>query len=696
MVPETLRIHLASQDAIMNTTRFFGVWAVVLICTAVSLPTAVAAQETMPTSLEPASSSAAHQGAAPVLPQPSDLRERLERAESARRGLDDLAPSKALRRGNVGTVAREMPRVGLWADLLPELSASTLAWIAVVVILLLTLQVRPLRSWHNLDGLVLALTALLFLLRGTFDVPRAGPAGQAVQWWAYLLLTAAALYWLMRGLWLLLAKTVPALTPNISQRAMFVLIVAGLFVAGARIVNAPVSDGSRDGLIGGLCMAETGKLPYGDTLGHDARSPLVYALHAGAVKLVEPVNPAEAETPWTDRSVALHDASLTTADVITVWLVNGLLFVLLLAALAGIGHRMHSTVLGQILVVIACVFPGVLECVARPEIMLPAALLAWSIAFVTVPRVGGLLAVLTLVLAGLAWPWAWLALPAMLAYFLRRQWQALGAVIGLLGGMAAALVGFTALVAPMLPRAGGALRDAGITPAYAARLSDDGIPVIEHYRPSETIDPTFKRWIWQPLLNRDELSLDSASTQLALPNGVNAAGVKYRDVTATGAARAVLQRQYRAVLAQAPLLARTSASLRTVLEATWKPEVTPATPVLGVWDLWAAEQPGSQWTLARRIAKILVGLLALLVALALIRSRRPQLHRLIGGLLVVCGATLVISMTGAVANWVWLMPVALAALAVRTGSLAVSRLETPARERPALDLGPAPRITVER
>ena len=377
-------------------------------------------------------------------------------------------------------------------------------------------------------------------------------------------------------------------------------------------------------------------------------------------------------------------------------LANALLLVLLLSALAGIGHRMHSVALGQMLVVVACIFPGVLECLARPEIMLPTVLLAWSIAFVTVPGVGGLLSVLALVLAGLAWPWAWLALPVMLAYFFRRGWQALGATIGLVGGAAAAVVGITALVAPALPRADGALREAGMTPPYAARLSDDGTPVIEHRRPSETIEPMFiKKRIWRPLLNRDELRLDSASMQPALPNGVDARAVRYRDVVATGEAREVLQDDYRAALAQEPQVARMCASLRTVLEATWKPEVKPTAPVVGVWDLWAAEQPGGQWTLIRRVAKIVVGLLALLVALVLIRGQRPQVHQLIGGLLVVCAATLVISMPGAATNWVWLMPAALAALAANSGAPA-AKLETRASERPPLDLGPAPRITVEK
>jgi hypothetical protein len=209
------------------------------------------------------------------------------------------------------------------------------------------------------------------------------------------------------------------------------------------------------------------------------------------------------------------------------------------------------------------------------------------------------------------------------------------------------------------------------------------------------IAASFKKWIWKPLLDRDKLRLDSASARPALPNGVDAGSIMYRDVVATGAAREALQVEYRAALRQQPATTRMWAAVRTIMEATWKPEAGPAAPVVGAWDLWAANRPGAQWTLARRIAKILVGLLALLVALVLFWRQPSRLHQLVGGLLMICAATLVVSMSGAVTNWVWLMPAALAALATRSGSLA-GRLEMPASERPALDLGPAPRITVER
>ncbi|MFQ5807757.1 MAG: hypothetical protein ACE5I3_15025, partial [Phycisphaerae bacterium] len=290
---------------------------------------------------------------------------------------DESAASKTPHTGGVGTLVSEKPASALWADFLPELSGSTLAWIAAVVILLLTLQTKPLLSWHNLDGLVLALTALLLSLRNNGGVIQGDPTGQTVQWWTYLLLTLVGLYWVARGLKLLLAKTVPALGPNVSEGAMIVLIIAGLCIAASHVAKAPLSAGSRDGLIGGICVAETGQLPYGDAFGHDARSPLLYLLHAGVVKLVEPTYEPSLDPVamrWADRKAWLNDAAWETVDLTAVRLVNALLFVLLVGALAGIGHRHHSIALGQMLVVILCIFPGALECLARPEIMLPTTL----------------------------------------------------------------------------------------------------------------------------------------------------------------------------------------------------------------------------------------------------------------------------------------------------------------------------------
>jgi hypothetical protein len=602
---------------------------------------------------------------------------------------------------DAGVDADSKPSAAVWADLLPEPGGATLAWIAVVVILVLTIQTKPLLSWHNFDGLMLALAALLLSLRDNGGVLAGDPTGQTVQWWSYLLLSVVGLYWLARGLKLLLSKSAPARGKNVSEGAMIVLVVAGLIVAGSQIVRAPISAGSRDGLIGGIFTVETGKLPFGDAIGHDARSPLLYLLHAGVVKLMPPTYEQDSDREkmtWANRAAWLAEGAWDTVDRTTVRLVNGLLFVLLLAALVGVGHRLHSFALGQALAVILCIFPGALECLARPEIMLPTTMLAWSIALVMVPGVGGLLSVLLLTLAGMAWPWAWLALPVVLGYFFRQGWHALGATVGLLGGVAVVLVGMTVLVAPSLPRQSGALAQAGIAPAYEARLSDDGTPVIDHHQPTEAVEPTLKSWVWRLLLDRDEGRLDSMSARPALPNGVDAESVRFRDVVATGMAREALQGDYRAALEWEPEVTRACASLRTLMEAIWKPEVQPAASRTGVWALWTEANPGSagRWTLIRRTGKVVVGLLALLVAFVMIRGERGQRYQLIGGLLVVSAGTLLISMPGTATNWVWLMPAGLAALAASGGTAAARSAPRPIGELPAYDLGPAPRITVEK
>ncbi len=678
----------------MNIVKSFGVWTVWLVCGALLLPAGAPAQEARPAD-QATPPTTVDDEAPPALPQPADAPEASSQPSDVPQWTTFLGESQASRPVDAGTPAGVASPTTNWSALLPDLRGPTLTWIAVVVILVLILQTKPLLSWHNLDGLVLVLTVLLLPLRNNLTIVARDPLGQTIQWWTYMLLCLVGLYWLERGVRLLFAKTPPTLRPNISVRAMTVLIVAGLLVAGGRIATAPLSHGSRDGLIGGIYTAETGKLPYGDAIGHDARSPLLYLLHAGAVQLVKPTDAAGIELRWADRAAWLDQATLETANPKAVRLVNAVLLLLLLGALAGIGHRTHSVAAGQTLVAILCIFPGALECLPRPEIMLPTVLLAWSFAFAFLPRVGGLLSVLTIVLAGLAWPWAWLMLPALLAYFFRHQWQAFGATVGLLGGLAAIVVGTTTLVAPALPRADGALREAGITPSYAARLSDDGTPVIDHHQPDGAIRQTFKTRLWQPLLARDELRLDSAATQLALPNGVDAGTIRYRDVTATGPAREVLQTEYRAALAREPELTQTWVALRTLLEATWKPEVTLGTPTVGVWELWGLNQPHHNWTLIRRVTKILVGLLALGVAFALIRGRPGQLHQLTGGLLAISAATLLVSLTGAATNWIWLMPAVLAALVAR-GDSAAPAPETHHSERPPLDLGPAPRITVEQ
>jgi hypothetical protein len=625
-----------------------------------------------------------------------------------RQAADELAASKALRDGNVGTVIPESRPPAFWRDLLPELSAATLTWIAVVVILVLTIQAKPIVCWHNLDGLMLALTALLLPLRGNTSLVRGDPTGHTVQCWVYLLLCAATVYWIIRGLRLLLGKTAPTMTANVSAGAMFVLIAAGLCLAGSRIAGAPLSEGSRDGLTGGICFADTSKLPYGDAPGRESRSPLLYVVHAGATKVVGPAFELDGESlamKWQNREQWMSDKAWKSVDPAPARLVNAFLFILLIAATAGIGCRLHSMALGQTLVAILCVFPGALECLSHPEILLPAALVAWSILFLTIPGVGGFLAMLTLAFAGLSWAWAWLGMIVVLGYLLRRGWQALGGVVGLCAGIMLIVMGFDAYTAPTLPSATGSQREAGITPAYTARVSEDGTIVIDPYHPDVTVAPTFKKWFWKPLLDREDIRLSTLNLPFAYPSGVDGGAIACNTVLAEGPARAELQKGYRSAMKQEPRLTQTLASIRGVLDATWKAEDAANPETKGVWQLWSETFAGRNWELIRRCAKLAVGVLALFAALVVFREPGPQIPRLLGGLLAVGAAILLVDMTGPATNWIWLMPMILAALAAKSAppalppkaALPASPFNAPMGKPPTvIQPGPAPRITVER
>ena len=630
-------------------------------------------------------------------------------ATLAQEPTDELAPSKTARTGHIGTfvpvenapiTGSAGPRESFWYDLVPHFDPTTLAWVAVVVILMLTLQTRPFFSLRNVDGLMLVLIALLLPLRDNESFIRGDQSGATVQWWVYLVLTLIALYWVLRGLRLALARVVPVWQTNVSEGGLVVVLAAGLILVGNYVAKAPVTDGSRDGLTGGICVADTGKLPYGEGANFDARSPLLYLLYGGAVQVVEPTYNVSESLDWDQRTDWDKEEVFNspTFDDTVIRLVNALLTLLLLAALAAIGYRNHSVAAGQCLVAIACVFPGSIECLGHPEIMLPTVLLAWSVALARVPGIGGLLSLLLAVMAGVAWPWAWLVLPVLLAYFLRNGVPGLGAVVGLLGGAAAIVAGLLTLVAPSLPRQDGALKGAGYTPTYAARNSSDGALVIEYNPEHETVEPTFKSWFWKWMLSRDELTLSDVTPQPALPNGVDAGAVMLRDINANGPARLSLQRAYRASLRDLSPVDRALVAARTVIESTWKPATPPAVARIGAWDLWnatVAPERAAHWDLIRRVCKVLAGVLALLLAVVMMRGERPRIHHLVGALLVISAAVLLVSPAGAVANWVWLLPTVLAALAAQ--SLPLTAKKTPAiGQLPPLDYGPAPRITVDR
>lgn len=635
----------------------------------------------------PANKSAPKEGEKPLAPRPeNDPNARPKAAKKPPAGGLDAPKSRFSQPGaELETVA---PAGRLIDMLTPEFSPASLAWIAVVLILTLTLQTRPLLTMHNLDALILAASAALVTLRSQ--------SHDSVVWLntdrIYLLLTIAGVYWLVRGLGLLLSSRAPALGANVNEGAMTVLVIAGLLIAFNHIANDPLSASSRDGLVGGAYMAHSGKLPYGVAEGYDARSPLLYAVHAGAMRVLPSSysdGAISSEINWSDRAHWLNPDVWNAADLPTTRLVNAVLFLLALLGLAGIGHRQHSVALGQTIVALFCIFPGVIECVGRPDIMLPTALLAWSIAAIKIPIVGSFLSVALMLLAGIASPWTLLGIPPLLAYHLRQGWNALGGTLGLVGGVAAIAAGLTVATKPTLPRADGAISLAGMTATHTATFADGAIR-LNAATSAPAPDNSLKARFWRFLIDRDELPVDTSVLPLSDANS----GMLYRQLDARGEARARLQSSYASAIADAPPAMRFWAATRTVLESTWAPSVQPDQEARGVWDIWSAsgKLTPDRWSLIRRIAKGTTIALALVVAFLLVRGERPQPHQLIGGLLAVCSLALLVSESGAVTNLAWLMPTALGALAVRTEPTEEER-----ESGAAAGAGPrGPRITVER
>jgi hypothetical protein len=156
--------------------------------------------------------------------------------------------------------------------------------------------------------------------------------------------------------------------------------------------------------------------------------------------------------------------------------------------------------------------------------------------------------------------------------------------------------------------------------------------------------------------------------------------------------------------------ARLAAGLRTIMEATWLPGIAPQQGRPAVPSAWSVfPGPGDfdreqSFVMVRRATKVVAVVLALFVASILLRLRPPLPHQLVGGMLAVGAMALITSETGAVANWAWLAPLALAALAARTEIPVVpvvpaSRLEAPPRPGSMYSSNAGvsvPRITVER
>lgn len=573
---------------------------------------------------------------------------------------DDAPLSQSRRMSPPATPAPSAPSgQSPFRALLPNFSGTTIMWIAVVLTLALLLQTRPFLSWLNLDAIMLAVAAVALAFRSeTAPCPVDGPT---LQYWSYAILTAVCIYWLGRGLQLTLRRAVPTRSANVSEGAMLVLIVAVMALGFNTVINAPLSDASRDGLAGGIYMAETGKLPYGDLPGRDYHGPLLYALHAGAVR-VAPIDASSGALTWDNRGEWLDGDRLQATDPLAPRLVNGLLFVLLLIGMGMIGQRLHSVAMGWTLVAILVVFPGTLECLEKPDVMLPAVLLTWAVAFLTMGAAGPFFATLFVVFAGLASPWAWLALPVLLIYFARRGWQALAVVGAMLIGVAAVGAMLLFLVRPTLPRADGALAAAGRSPSFAAVLEPNGTVVRIEKRDVPPPPSDFKALLWQCLLDAESTSV---GTGFDVPPGTNAANVFYRDLATTAASRERVQGSYRDAVAAWPDSTRLLASLRSVLECVWRPEGV-RVPVLPTpWTLWfgAGPEAESNRMLTQRIVKGAVGALVLFLCWRMTRAPRPELPFLLGALLAITAGAMLASERGAVVNWVWLLPLALAVVA---------------------------------
>lgn len=597
-------------------------------------------------------------------------------------------------------------RMTIPAAFWPDLSPATLAWFGAVIILALTLRLQPLACWRNIDGLVLAAMALLFPLRAVqTDAPGAFSTWQHL---VYFGLAVATIYWVARGVFLLGSRRLLSEAP-VSRSAIIVLMLVGFALCIHHIATGPLSDGSRDGLVGGIGLAETGKLPYGDAPGYDTRSPLLYIVHAGGVQLIEPTLPSEElggvdPLRWSSRSSWLKQDWVATGHLDAARLVNGALLFVTLLGLWWIGQLTHGTLTGVVMVAIFCVFPGVREALGRPEIMLPTMLLTWTVAFALMPAVGGLLSAACLLLAGVAWPWAWLALPILLAYMFRRGWHAVGASIGFLGGAALCCWGLAAFVQPALVRDEGALRLAGMPPQWTAESDEGGTIIMRHVADEDAAadHAALSGFLWRSLLRLDTITIAEASGDLQFdwPNGLGGEDVLCREVGAGGVTRADLQRHYRDAVATRSTTELMATSLRTVLESTWTPTVASRVPVTPAWSLWAGTGPlEGRWLLIRRLVKLAVLLLSLLAALVIFFGKRTQPRHLIAGVLMVAGGTLLASHLGPAGNLPWLVAPALMLWAMIEPETAPAQraaqpprvASSPGSPRP----GPEPRITYD-
>ncbi len=577
------------------------------------------------------------------------------------------------------TLAADAP-VTHFRDWLPalwfSLSDPTLIWVGVVVILMLTLQASPLISLRNIDAVLLASAALALALRASETPIIVAGASRSAQWLSYMWLTLVAVYFTLRGLSLLRVGAVCGAPLSMSGPAVGVLTLALVVLAFVRVASSPLDPSSRDGLSGGIVLADSGKLPYGQ-VDSAPGSPLLYALHAATWKLA-PIEPLPMLPPGAARGAAAGAYATidfgALLDERPLKLANYVLLTLLLAGLYVAGQRLHSTVMGLSLICLVCAFPGATEAFSKPAVMLPAALLTWSISLALMPGVGGLLSTLLMIAAALAWPWAWLALPAMVCYFLRRRWEGVGSLVGLALGLGACFYYLPTLVAPSLPRAAGALAAAGEAPLYAASVDAEARVNLRPLESASTQPATWRARAWATLLGSERgvmLRNESLPDGVEFPRGVSEAA--YLQLAPDEDARRLLLPAYRQAVAGLSRTSQTLVSLRTLLESTWL-HVAPTPDVPGAWAYWAANSSinPDRWDNIRRGVKLSVGLLTIAAVLVFVLGKPAGPQNLIGALLMVLSAAMLASEGGATANWALLWP-ALAA------ALTFERLITPRR-----------------
>ena len=570
------------------------------------------------------------------------------------------------------------------------LSETAIGWLAALALLVLLIQSRPLRSWHNADAAVLAAMALLWAGREATALAGDPAAMQAARWWTSLLLAAGFVYWAVRGVRLLLATQPPARQANLTTRALVVLTLAAAALITRDLTTSPLEGASVDGIYGARVILEHGHLPYGDVGGYDHRGPWLYAVHAGAL--------------WVVRLAGGqlgHGAAAVTADeLLAARIVNGLLIALLLWGVWQLGRRLHSPTMGWTLVVALCALPATIDKLTDVETLLAGVLIVWATAAALWPGIGSLVSTALLVAAGFAWPWAFVLVPVLAAWWLRQRWHALGAIVGTAAAAAGCIAGLTLWVAPALPDPQGALRSAGLSPHYIATEAPQQTVIIEKLtEPPPAVqpaDPLAPLWRW--LLARDRLHLASASTRPALPSGVDRSRVLFRDIAAAGRARTMLQHDYRQAAAARPFAERLALAARTLLEATWN-RPPAGRPVTGWYALLPDRGTSRAGLLLRYTAGALAVLLALLIALVMLGRPRPEATALFGGLLAATSAA-VLAATGGIGGWMCWAPLALAATvatraAAATEPVAAADSTVQAALRP-VPPGPAPRITVER